>query len=59
MRFSFGTLLLAHWFACVWGFVGEGDKPFTWSSYGDGLTWRQKHHVSDDAGPYELYGICL
>jgi len=59
IRFSFGTLLLAHWFACVWGFVGEGDKPFTWSSYGEGLTWRQKHHVSDDAGPYELYGICL
>ena len=63
LRFTFLTFMLAHWLACLWGFVAVRPEPsatnVTWTSYGDGLSWVQKANIPSDVSPYELYGISL
>jgi len=58
VRFTFLIAILAHWLACLWGFISiEGDSA--WRDYGSGHSWRQKHSVPVDATSYGLYGISL
>ena len=55
LRFLVGTLVLAHWMACVWGFAGrsqrvppdDDDDLLVWDSY-EGFTWTEKHRVHGD-----------
>ena len=59
LKFSFMISFLAHWLACLWGFIGQSSTSEAWSGYEHGLSWRQKARISDDAAPLELYGIAL
>ena len=58
VKFTFLTVVLAHWLACTWGFVGEPHDD-EWDSFDQGLTWRQKARIGDSAGPFGLYGASL
>lgn len=64
-NFIFLTVLLAHWLACLWGFTAmiaapePTDGPVEWHSFDQGLTWRHRALVGDDAGPFDLYGVSL
>lgn len=61
MQFTFMTGVLAHWLACVWGFIGTSSAG-EWTGYDDGgSTWRQKHNVGLEgrADPLSLYGVAL
>ena len=58
LKFSFLTLLLAHWLACLWGFIsiaGDGE----WTGYDSGYSWRQKANIPSNASAYDIYGISL
>ena len=52
LRFLVGTLVLAHWMACIWGFAGrsdrippdDGDEDVIWDGY-VGFTWTEKHRI--------------
>ena len=58
ISFSCLTCLLAHWLACLWGFMGiRGEEE--WTGYASGLTWIQKARVPDSASPYDLYIMSL
>ena len=57
-KFTFLTVVLAHWLACLWGFVGEPHDD-EWISFDQGLTWRQKARMGESAGPFALYGASL
>ena len=71
-RFLLITLVLAHWLACLWGFVGLADEqgpdfswpddvPPPWEGYFDagvGGGWRHKAGVLQ-AGPWDHYGMAL
>lgn len=62
LKFVFVTVVLAHWGACYWGFLGdtlEADLDAPWTGYGSGQSWRQKAGVSHEATPAEVYGISL
>lgn len=63
------TMVLAHWLACLWGFVGlddyvdlstwtEGVEPPAWEGYLSDQTWRSKAKVLD-AGPWDHYGMAI
>lgn len=68
IKFTFLTGVLAHWLACLWGFVGASgdtldDEETTWTGYGnDKVTWRQKHKIGVEgapADPFAIYGVAL
>jgi hypothetical protein len=63
VRFLMMTLVLAHWLACLWGFVGlqdyvelstwEGaEGPAMWGGYLSYQSWRSKANVLE-AGPWD------
>ena len=64
IKFLLLTAILAHWLACVWGFVGlEGDGE--WVGFDDAthgrstmITWRQMHGVVN-ASLLEAYSVSL
>lgn len=58
IKFTILTGVLAHWLACLWGFIGMQSSE-TWSGYEDGLSWKQKARIPETAGAFELYGIAL
>lgn len=64
VKFTIMTCVLAHWLACLWGFVGVSEAE-EWTSHDNahqnGGTWRQKSGIGTDglASPYKLYGVCL
>ena len=58
IKFFLLTIVLAHWLACLWGFISlPGEEP--WGGYGAGQSWRQKANVSDTADAFEVYGMSL
>ena len=57
LKFTLLTCILAHWLACLWGFVASSSDA-TWTGYDDGLSWRQKAQLHS-ANVYELYGVAL
>lgn len=61
-RFLILVLVLAHWLACVWGYMGSVDHEVLvnreWTSYEEGLTWRDKARVYSQ-NPADVYAICL
>jgi hypothetical protein len=65
IKFSITTCVLAHWLACLWGFVGvtHGGTFTTFdNAAADGVTWRQRSNVNNGVlkpSPVELYGVCL
>ena len=60
IKFSFLTVILAHWFACYWGFLADTTElEAEWYHYGSGLSWRQKAGIPASAGPIQLYGVAL
>jgi len=57
-KFCFITIILAHWMACYWGYLGaENDDP--WRGYGAGQSWRQKAGIPADTHPAHVYGLSL
>ena len=63
LRFLILVLVLAHWLACAWGYVGAGDKGVVlsataWSGYEDSLTWRERHRILTN-DPWQIYAVCL
>ena len=54
IKFTFLVAVLAHWLACVWGFmaVKPDDPNWAWLSYADGLSWRQKAGIPNDASEW-------
>lgn len=64
LKFLTITLFMAHWLACLWGFVGNitSNEPInldiwyveSWRN----MSWVQKHQLVD-ATPFELYGVGL
>jgi len=56
--FSFLTCLLAHWLACLWGFMAVRNEEL-WTGYGSGLSWIQKARVPDSASIFDVYLISL
>ena len=64
LKFTFLMMIVAHWLACLWGFISEEGSYFDtpWTHYvpsGEGISWRQKAKIGPDAGMYDLYVICL
>jgi len=61
MQSALFVLLLAHWLACFWGFVGTAySSPGSeWLSYDQRITWRHKSNVPPDAAPFDVYWIAL
>ena len=62
IKFTFLTIVLAHWLACYWGFLADTEPAvieMEWENHGQGLSWRQKANIPADATPMQLYGICL
>ena len=68
IRFLLMTLVLAHWLACLWGFIGleEGNESDDWGDAGQPLwegylarqSWKYKARVLE-AGPWETYAMAL
>ena len=69
LRFMMMTLVLAHWLACLWGFVGlqdylelssweDSEGPIAWGGYLADQSWRSKASVLQ-AGPWDHYGMAL
>ena len=75
VKFSFLIMVLAHWLACLWGFVsvkwselpeetmaastGTQNASSVWAGYHSQMSWRQKAGVPDTTNEYELYGMCI
>jgi len=58
IQFAFLTTLLAHWMACLWGFMGDPSAP-PYVDFSSGSTWIQRQQVPASATEYDLYFICL
>jgi len=59
MKFGLVCMIIAHWGACSWGYVGY-ETDDVWTGYGGaGMSWRQKHRIGPSATPFELYAVCL
>ena len=64
LKFTVLTLILAHWLACLWGFVGATHaRGLVWVGYGDHqVTWRHKHRIGVDGAEtdaFYIYGVAL
>ena len=64
IKFSFMTLIMAHWLACVWGFAGlnyNDGEPIDYSDWPDQAytwTWIQRYHFTG-ASAAQLYSVAL